>query len=156
MGEDKSAGPGNLVALVATYELGPDLRQDDGLGRGRARRSILLNLHPTTQRHPGDDQDPVRKAGRSVFLVLLARTKPKNMGPDLRQGDGVWGASIQRQPVVNGFKQIMPIGIGGFDQIDLPGAFPHFEAFFALYGEAEIFVKLTPNQPVNAVASGEF
>lgn len=65
-----------------------------------------------------------------------------------RRGRWLWAGLDQ------GFGEVAPIGVGGFDQLDFPGALPFLDALFAEVGAVESGVGFVPDQTGNIVFSG--
>jgi hypothetical protein len=51
--------------------------------------------------------------------------------------------------------EVVPLGVHGVDQADLPGAVPGLQTLLAPYGFVDVAVRLVPDEQFQAVAFGE-
>ncbi len=56
---------------------------------------------------------------------------------------------------VDGVPEVEPLGVGGFDEGDLPGAAPAFDDLLAGYGGFDVAVVFEPDQMFDAITGGE-
>lgn len=68
-----------------------------------------------------------------------------------RAKDGIRVRSVELD---QGFGEVAPVGVGDFDQLDFPGAFPFLDTLFAEVGAVEGGVGFVPDQPGNIIFAG--